>query len=503
MSTATVGVGGEVKALLRDSSHYFLGLVANLGLGFVSFPIFTRLFSVTDYGLIDLVQKLLLIAVAASKLGLPNAALRFYNSKQFAADPGAERRYYSTMFFGSVFPAVAITLAFAGVLRLLPAAWVTPALGSLLIFASLLIVPRVLETLFWSFLRIQERTHTYNILTVLIKALTIAAVLLLLRWRPASAHLYFAATTLVEAVFVAGLIIPLAARGELRLGSFDRSLFGASCAFGMPLIINEIAFVILDAGDRALVQHYLGGDALGIYAVAYGLANIVQTLLLTPLNLAVLPLYLRLWESGARQKTVDFLSTGLDLLLMAAMGMLAIVSVASPDLVVLMASPKYRAAAGLLPVLVGGLLIFTTYYFISAGLIIHKQTMRIAVVMACSAVVRIVLNCVLLPRLGLAGAAIATLLGYAFCIFVLAYVSFQTLRLSLNTKAMARYAAAWGAACLAAGPVHIGAPLWSAAAKSAIAAGVYLAVLYALDARVRLWTRRLLSDPVRLFAALR
>src|SRR6185369_14166470 len=142
---------------------------------------------------------------------------------------------------------------------------------------------------------------------------------------------------LVESLFVAGLIVPLVTRGYLRIGSVDHGLFKMSCAFGIPLIVNEIAFVILDAGDRALVQHYLGGNALGIYAVAYGLANMIQYLLLTPLNLAVLPVYLRIWNSGGQEKTIKFLSAGLDLLLMAAAGLLAIVSVTARDAVTVMA----------------------------------------------------------------------------------------------------------------------------------------------------------------------
>ena len=96
--TSTV-VTTELNKLLRQSVHYFAGLAGTMALGFVSFPIFTRVFSVADYGTIDYVQKIILLLTAGAKLGLQNSALRFYDSREFGSDREAERRYYSTLFY--------------------------------------------------------------------------------------------------------------------------------------------------------------------------------------------------------------------------------------------------------------------------------------------------------------------------------------------------------------------------------------------------------------------
>ena len=93
-------VTGELKKLFQQSSHYLAGLIGSLALGFISFPIFTRAFSVADYGLIDLAQKVLLLLTATSKCGMQNSALRFFDRDSFAKDPAAAQRYYSSMFFG-------------------------------------------------------------------------------------------------------------------------------------------------------------------------------------------------------------------------------------------------------------------------------------------------------------------------------------------------------------------------------------------------------------------
>ena len=72
-------VASELKRLIKQSSQYLTAMVVNLGLGFVSFPILTRVFSVADFGIIDLVQKVFLLLTATSKLGQQHSALRFFN----------------------------------------------------------------------------------------------------------------------------------------------------------------------------------------------------------------------------------------------------------------------------------------------------------------------------------------------------------------------------------------------------------------------------------------
>jgi O-antigen/teichoic acid export membrane protein len=281
------------------------------------------------------------------------------------------------------------------------------------------------------------------------------------------------------------LTVPMLRRGTLAISRFDTSSFVAMFSFGIPLVVNEVAYVFLDAADRALVQRYLGATELGMYAVAYGLASMIQGFLMTPLNLAVLPMYMRLWSAGEREKTINFLSTGLDLLILGSAGLFAVVSATAHDLVILSASSKYVGADELIPPIFAGLLIFTSYFFVNAGLMIGKKTARIAGVMAASAVVNIALNCALLPHMGLRGAALATVLSYAFCIGLMALVSFRELPLRIGWKHIAGYGIATAAALTGSALVHPKAALVSAVTKAAVSAAIYSTVLFLIDPRVR------------------
>ena len=68
----------ELRRLYKDSSHYLLGQVGIFLVGFVSFPVFTRVFSVPEYGLMSLALNTVALAVVFSKLGLQHSLVRFH-----------------------------------------------------------------------------------------------------------------------------------------------------------------------------------------------------------------------------------------------------------------------------------------------------------------------------------------------------------------------------------------------------------------------------------------
>lgn len=478
-------ISDEIAKLFRSSSHYLGGLVVSLALGFISFPIYTRVFSVAEYGTIDFVQKILLLFTAISKLGLQNSALRSFDSQEFAADPAKARRYYSTLFLGMLATSAVMALTISGVVTFSSKSIVDRTLASLLAVASVIVSLRAVESVLWSFMRIEEKSKSYAISSVAIKAATIAGVCVVIPLAGASARSFFLGAISVELLAAGTMAGLLLRRGVVRLGSFDWRFFSASLSFGAPLVVYEVATIALDSGDRVLVRHYLGGDALGRYSVAYGLSSYVNDLLIAPLNLALIPLYMKLWSRDGREKTVDFLSRGLDLFLLVAAGAFALAVAGARDAVTLLASAKYAGADRLIPLLVAGLLIYTTHVFLSAGLLIHRKTLTMAKRLVLAAALNIGLNCYLLPRIGLMAAAIATLASYLFCVLLLGQASARVLPLRVDWGALARYGLGCTVACLTVSMVQFANPFIDLFARCGLSLLSYAGTLALLDGRVR------------------
>src|SRR5581483_2392289 len=269
---------------------------------------------------------------------------------------------------------------------------------------------------FWGFLRIEQRTKVFNVLTVCTRATTLAAVCSLLPFIGRSARTYFTGTVVVETGLIVGLTVWLVSRGVLATKHFKLDLFRAAIVYGTPLVLYELAYAVLVSADRFLVRHYVGADALGFYSVAYGLANNVNEFLVAPLGLALIPIYMKIWNSDGTEKTSAFLTTAFNIFMLAGVGVLAAIAASGHSIVVFLASQKYAGADRLIPVILAGLLVYGANVFVAAGLLIHKRTMQMSWMLVIAAALNIGLNCLLLPRMGLMGGAVATLLSYLVCI---------------------------------------------------------------------------------------
>src|SRR5437899_1035890 len=68
----------EIRTLSPHAPHYLGGRVSLMLLGFISFPVFTRVFSVAEYGAMSLVLKVVLLLPVVGKFGLQNSVQRSY-----------------------------------------------------------------------------------------------------------------------------------------------------------------------------------------------------------------------------------------------------------------------------------------------------------------------------------------------------------------------------------------------------------------------------------------
>ncbi len=476
----------ELRTLFRQSSHYFAGRVGVILLGFISFPLFTRLFSVADYGLMGLVLKVAAIFIALSKLGLQNSALRFYQEHAASGDRTALRRYFSTLLFGSAGVAAIVMLLFLAGVWAMPGTLVTLTLKKLFSFAAILILTGGTCSIISGFLQVEEKTKAYNVLDVAQKAGTIAAVCAFFIFWRSNVWAFFAGTILLEVVVTLGMTLYLAGRRLLVPKLVQWDLLRTSILFGAPLVIYEFSSMVLDAGDRLFVQHYLGAQQLGYYSAAYNLAAYLQISIMAPLNLALFPIYMRLWVNKGKEETQAFIGKCLYLYTLLIVGVTAAATLTSGAMVTVLASSKYGAAKNLLPILVAGVLVYSVHIFLNAGLLIYKKTMVMAKLVVYAALLNIVMNILLIPRLGLLAAALATLVSYAFLVLLMARASFRVLPIRIEYGSIAKFLLAGAFTVATLRRLDLGSNFVNLIGKGLLSVLLYAAIVWLLDPRLRM-----------------
>ena len=441
-------------SLFRDIGNYLSGRAMLVALGFATFPLMTRMLSVSHYGVVSLTLRIVLLLTVISKCGLQYSAARFYTASLAEGTQQEQRRFYSTLLLGPLLTAAAVFCVYLPVLFLTRGRIADPLLFRCLLLAPVLVLLRTLQSLLLSLLRNEGRSRLHSILEVTTKLLTLGALLVLLAGGLRSAFALLAAIAVSESAIVLLQLGMLLRRDLIAPRALDWGLIRVSFAFGAPLIAYELSSIVLDSGDRFLVLHYLGSLQLGFYSAAYNVSSYLQDTVMTPLNLAIFPIYMRLWNEDGREATEQFLSKALSWFTVAAVAIIALTILCSRDAIVLLASTRFVEAHRLLPILVPSLMLYATHIFLNVGLILEKRTTLMATLVFSSAIVNLILNVLLIPRIGLTGAAWATLISYLVLVVCLATINHRILPLRPNLSLMLRAALAAAVSAIPPALIH-------------------------------------------------
>jgi O-antigen/teichoic acid export membrane protein len=228
-------------------------------------------------------------------------------------------------------------------------------------------------------------------------------------------------------------------RQEINYHQFSFKFFTEAVRYGLPLVAVELGHNLLNLGDRYLIQYYLGSRSVGLYSAAYNLTNYLSDIFKYPVLYAIFPIYMEVWTNEGKEKTQLFLSRTLTYFLLAIIpvtfGFVAI----SKELMIFLASEKYGQSYVLIPYILIGLTIYSTHGVLSAGLHISKKTPIIAALVGACLLLNIVLNILLIPRHGIVGAAIATLIAYTIYIVALTICSFRLLSFRIDVPQILKY----------------------------------------------------------------
>ncbi|MCU1282080.1 MAG: polysaccharide biosynthesis protein [bacterium] len=407
-----------LKRLAVQTSHYGITSLITMLAGLVTFPLLTRVFSVADYGAMNLIAATVTISVALAKLGVQHSILRYYSEISSGKGRFTMPQLVSTTFLGMVATGLIVVLLLVLGTHYAPVRWLgDEQLRPLFAIASLLILVQVVESGLVNFLRAEQRTTAFMKYQVAKKGITLAAIVVALLIVSRSLRAFYAANVLAETLAVGALAYVLFAdRAQVRPSGaeFSRPLYKELVLLGIPMMVGyEMSSLVLSVGDRYVISGMIGEQPLGLYAAAYNLCVYVQQVAIASIGQAIMPLYMQMWDQKGPEQTSSFVSSSLTRYMLFSAPVVAGLAAVGPELLPSLASEKYASAAVILPWVIAGMVVDGSNAMLGAGLFIHRKTKRIMSVVMSGAVLNIALNVVLVPRIGILGSAIATLVSYA------------------------------------------------------------------------------------------
>lgn len=403
-----------LRAFFRDSLLYSAAGLLSRGISVLLVPLYTRVLSPADYGALDMLMAFGALVNLTVALEVTQGVARYYPE---ASTPEEKGRIAST--------ALWFTLG-AFSLFLAVGAYFAPGLGTLLLDsperASLvrLSVAGIWAGGLFYFAQSQLRWQ--------LQAARSAAISVLMSVTTAVVSVYL---VVVERAGVAGLLWGLLAgsalgaaaglyltRASYRYG-FDRARLAVMLRFSTPLVPSSIAVFVAMYVDRFAIKELMTLDDVGLYGVGYRLASLAGLLMLG-FQGALTPLvFTHYRDPETPGQLARLFRYFVAFALLVVMGL----SLFASELLLVFTTPAWVAGAAVVPLLAPAVVLSGMYIF-APGLGIAKRTGGIATITIVGAALNTALNVLLVPRLGIAGAALGSFVS-ALAVFAAYMVASQ------------------------------------------------------------------------------
>jgi len=422
----------------RQASFYFVAELLGQLTGFISMPIFTRIFTTAQYGIMGLVDSTLLFAGTISGMGLRPAVVRLWGEFKTGKRPGGSSALASTMLSASFLFGALVSALFIGAL-FLPEAWLPREAKELIAMASGVILFRNVIQMVMSIVQSQERAALRASLILAERYLILGFALLyvaVFRW---GLRGFFGGVLTAEGLLFVYCTIYALRRLEWRPRVLNSPVVRESILYGLPLMGLNISGFLTDWGDRFLMTYFREASELGLYVAGYNLSNYATMFFVPALNSALIPVTMNVWSEQGPDEARKSLETFLRYYALVALPVVFGVWGVSVEGIRLLASAKFVAAAQVIPWVLAAKVIQGAYYPFLAGFYLTKRTGKLLYFMAGTAALNLALNWFLIPAMGMLGAAIATLAAYAFYVFGGGIFSQRYLRLRFPVRSFFAY----------------------------------------------------------------
>lgn len=384
------------KYLLKNTVIFSIG---NFGTKIISFflvPLYTNILTTREYGTVDLIYTIGMVLVPLLTLNIGESIMRFALDKDADCD-----KIMSTGITILIFGAI------VGLL-ILPIANLFESVSNYSIYIYLYTLTLAFSQIFLCYLRGKEFLLKYSIGNI-IQSLTIAIFnIIFLIGMKKGIEGYLMAYILANVC--TGLYGFWAGKVNLVIKkySIDIELSKNMIKYSVVLIPNSFMWWIMNSSDRMMVSAMISVTANGVYAVAYKIPTLLSTIT-TIFNQAWSYSAIREDESEDKEeynnRVYDNLVT---IVIVVATGLLMIMK---PFLSVYVGK-EYYAAWHYVPYLIVGFVFMTLGSFIATSYTVHKDSMGFLISGTVGAIINLILNFILIPMMGVSGAAFATCISY-------------------------------------------------------------------------------------------
>ena len=410
------------KDIVVVAAANFLTILA----GLVLLPVITKTLGAHDYGIWAQVMVTINLLMALAGLGLPYAMSRFLAAKKNREEIQEE--------FYSVFSLVFLTSVIASCFVIVFADFIAGALfdgatqivrmtGGIALFQSL-------SWVYLSRLRAFRQMNRYSLFQIGVTCVQLGAIVYLVL----NGHGLFRvvlAFLVVRAILFLILFCSTSAQLGIRRPHFSR--MQEYLSFGLPTIPAAISMWVIASSDRYVIAYFLGATSVGIYSAGYTLGSTLLMATSTVLVLVLLPTLSKLYDEGRMTEVRKHLSYSLKYSMALAIPFVFGAAVLGKQVLRIFSTAEISSQGhSIVPLVALALLLYGACVVVSHILSLVKKTRTSGAILVLAALVNLLLNILIVPTVGILGAAITTAVAYSVALGLMTYYSFRELRFGIE-----------------------------------------------------------------------
>ena len=396
----------SVKSLGKESLIYGVGHVAARGVTFLLLPIYTNLFSLSDYGIISLVYTFLGFMNVILHYGLDASLLKHYVPADIE-----ERKSILTNAYASFLLTTIVFFLFlvffrsdiSGLLFGNPLPSITLMVAGILFFD-------VLWSMHVLLLRAEGKPVFYTVVSFINVLLTLGLNILFVIYLKLGIS-----GVLISNLITSGCIFfitfPIIIK-RISITTLSVKQWKRMMKFGFPFLPAGIFSMILELSDRYILRYLTNIETVGLYNAGYKLGMLMM-LVVMGFNMAWQPYFLKK-EKNEREYVANVTTYVLSVLVFLWILILiwtdALVKLQFGEFTFF--GGQYWASTQIVSIIALAYIFHAIYLLQLPGVYLLERSGLIAWIRGLGAVSNIILNLLFIPEYGIVGAACATCISF-------------------------------------------------------------------------------------------
>lgn len=401
-------LGKDLTELLKHSKNYISAEVLTKGLAFITLPIFTRLMSPAEYGVLSIFVSFTGILAIVFGFGIRGAISRYYYEKT-----DDFFKYFSSNFWFIIIASIVLT-GILFVLRDGLQSFLKIPYGMIYI-AMVITIPQVIYELYQAYLTSAKNSSRVAKLNVIFALVSTSLAILIMYNMTEERYYAKAIAQSVGALLMLGITVWFLKSHVVF--NIDKAHLKYSLIFGLPIVMHLLSQNILNSFDQIIINQLVGSKETGLYSVAYKI-GMIQSII----SMGIL----RSWTPIFYEKLNENKVTDINLLAKKyglIVGLVAVILIFfSQEVITILVDKEYYEALSLIPIIIVSYFFFFMYTMYVNYAFYHKKTKNVAFFTIIAGCLNIGLNYLLIPKYGYAAAAWTTLVSYAI-LFILHYIN--------------------------------------------------------------------------------